>query len=206
MSEDWYRNKTWSAEIERHFFQKLARARSQKAQYLRIQASYLSLCHPEIALNLLDRYFSLEDHFDLAQAYVDQAHSYVALGNNEAAAGAFVKALAREEAFPNLKTSAGFEFPLFVAEHEMRERYDFALHIIERSREMAMFPVDKFRNAAAAALIYSALRRDQEAKEFAILGLQYAQLTHSPFPRHASLGLVGHEHIELREKLHRLAA
>jgi hypothetical protein len=40
-SDDWYRNQTWSEDIEAAFNAKLARSRSQKAQYLRIQGSIL---------------------------------------------------------------------------------------------------------------------------------------------------------------------
>jgi hypothetical protein len=41
MAEVWFRNKTWSPEIEANFFKKLRRGRSQGPQNLVIQAALL---------------------------------------------------------------------------------------------------------------------------------------------------------------------
>jgi hypothetical protein len=53
-SEDWYRNQEWNQEIEESFFEKLKRSRSQKAQYLLIQAYYLVESHPDVVLRLAE--------------------------------------------------------------------------------------------------------------------------------------------------------
>lgn len=53
-SEDWYRNERWGQEIEEDFFAKLKRSRSQKTQYVKIQAGYLIENYPEITLRLLN--------------------------------------------------------------------------------------------------------------------------------------------------------
>ena len=76
---EWFRNTTWNASIERAFDDKLRRAR-RKEQYLRIQACTLARLHPDVALKLLDRYFALPNDFDHAQAHVDRATAYLALG------------------------------------------------------------------------------------------------------------------------------
>jgi hypothetical protein len=77
---DWFRNTSWDPEIENAFFKKLARARD-KCQYLRVQASTLSSRSPDVALRLLDQYFSLGEHFDIAQAYVDRATAFLRLNH-----------------------------------------------------------------------------------------------------------------------------
>ncbi|MFO1465449.1 MAG: hypothetical protein U1F35_03250 [Steroidobacteraceae bacterium] len=96
---DWFRNATWNASIEQTFEDKFRRAR-RKEQYLRIQACTLAHSHPDVALRLLDRYFTLPNHSDHAQAHVDRATAYLALGRVADALAAYEDALTRESAFP----------------------------------------------------------------------------------------------------------
>ena len=56
-SDTWYRNEDWNDEIEDFFYSKLNRARSQREQYLVIQALSLSKTHPNISLRLTREYF-----------------------------------------------------------------------------------------------------------------------------------------------------
>ena len=92
-NEDWYRNEKWNKEIESKFFEKLKLAR-KKEQYLRIQASTISKNYPNVALSLLEQYFSLKDDFDHAQAYCDMASAFLAKGEVEKAIESYGKALA----------------------------------------------------------------------------------------------------------------
>ena len=207
---DWFRNTDWSPEIEDQFFRKLGRARSQKAQYLRIQASYLSEQKPEISLSLLDRYFELGNpstdpmtFVGQAQAYVDQAHAFAALGDWEKSAVAFEKALSREREFPNYLTQAGFEFPVFAAMHGMANRYELALRVIEDYRPRAVLPMEQFCSFAASALISRELGAEREAAGFAGQALSAAE-AQSPFPRHSDIGLVDSKYDGLKAKLREL--
>ena len=121
--DDWFRSKKWDAATEAHFNEKLRRARD-KAQPLRIQAGYLVNTAPKAALALLDRYFALGNHFDIAPALLDQAEAHLTLGAQEEALRSLENALQREREFPNVKTNAWSRFTLLVAERKLDHRYD----------------------------------------------------------------------------------
>ncbi len=124
MSTDWFRNTSWDEAIERAFDRRLRRARSSdRAQYLRIQACTLTSSHPEAALRLLDRYFQLPEVFDHAQAHVDCAEAFLALGRTEEAIAAYEAALEGEQARPNVLTQAYSYLPYLIATHKIRDRY-----------------------------------------------------------------------------------
>ena len=189
-SDDWYRNRKWSPSIAEKFEVKLKRAR-KKAQYLRIQACCLAETDPVVALELLNRYFDLDDHFDHAQAYVDRATALRALGRITDALSAYEDAIRREAEFPNLKTQAYLQLPLLVASTPVPKKFDRALQILDESRERVLFPVDKFHWNAAYALILSRQERNSEASDFAQAALEFAGVEHSGFRYHQKSGLVG---------------
>jgi tetratricopeptide (TPR) repeat protein len=205
MAEDWFRNETWNAGIARRFEEKLGRAR-RKEQYLRIQACMLAPTHPEVALQLLDRYFSMADKFDHAQAYVDRATAYKALGRIEDAADAYEAALAREAEFPNLQTQAYLELPVLVATEGLRSRFDRAIAILDEKADRRMFPVDHFLWHAARALIALSRGDRAAAAPHARAALEAASKDHSGFRYHPSVGLVTEKHRGLLKDIAALGA
>ena len=128
--EDWYRNEEWNEEIESNFFARLKRAR-RKEQYLRIQASTIANKDPDVALSLLDQYFSLNDDFDHAQAYCDMASAYLAKGEVQKAVQYYRKALDREAKFPNLKTDAYILYPLTIVENKLTNMHQSASEVLD---------------------------------------------------------------------------
>jgi tetratricopeptide (TPR) repeat protein len=202
--DDWFRNKKWDAASEAYFNEKLRRARD-KAQPLRIQAYYLENTDPKAALALLDRYFALGNHFDMASAFLHQAEAHLTLGEQEEAVRSLEKALQRERDFPNVKTEAWSRFALLVGVKKLDHLYDRALQVLwENPLRSHSFPVDVFRWHASFALIADAQGLRDYAAESAAKALEFADATHSGFRYHPDVGLVGSNYEGLKKELRRL--
>lgn len=187
--QDWYRNKIWNETIETEFQQRLRRARD-KSQYIRIQAKYLSRNYPEVALRLLEQYFNLGDHFDMAQAHFDRANALKALNDNEGALASLEAALEREQAYPNLKTQAYLDFACLIEDARLERMYARGVEVLDANNASPMFPVDRYRANGARALLFQALGRGEEARAAARAALAAAGDVQSGFRYHQKLGLV----------------
>lgn len=201
--DDWYRNSKWNSKIEKAFNEKLNRSR-RKEQYLRIQASYLTSKHPKVSLKLLDEYFMLEDKFDNAQAYVDQANAYIALDNIEEAICSYEKALEREKIFANLLTEAYIEYPFFVAINNLSIYYDRVLEILKDSNDRLSFAVDYFRYHSSLAIILKSNGYLDEARDNAKEAIMYSEKDHSGFSYHKNIGLVDKEYKKAIKKISKI--
>ena len=201
---DWFRNTSWDPEIEAAFFKKLARAKD-KSQYLRIQASTLASSCPQVALRLLDQYFTLGEHFDMAQAHVDRASAYLRLGQVGSAILAYEAALTRETSHPNLQTQAYLELPFLVATQRLSQHYDKAIAMLESHRNRLTFPIDRFRWNCAVALIRSDQGDRRAAQEAARNALAASSEAKSGFRYHPEVGLVASVDEALRKRLSELA-
>ncbi|MCD9028800.1 hypothetical protein LDO26_11340 [Luteimonas sp. BDR2-5] len=203
--EDWYRNSEWNEMVAQDFFAKLRRARD-KSQYLRIQASYLAKKHPDVSIELIDQYFALGDHFDLASAHLVRATAFLSLGHTDEAIAAYEAALAQEELRPNLLTEAYIELPFLIATQGLEIHFQRALFLLEKHKPRLMFSVDRFRWNAAQALIALAQGRGAEAAAYSRQALDAATENHSGFRYHPGAGLVGKHHELLRARLAQIAA
>jgi tetratricopeptide (TPR) repeat protein len=202
-ADDWYRNKEWNAEIETAFNEKLRRAR-RKEQYIRIQACILAPTYPNVALRLLDEYFKLEDDFDHAQAYVDRAMAYLALGQLDHAVKAYEAALTKESEGRGVRTVAYIDYPFLIVSNGLKELYEGCLTVLETHQKRLMFPLDHFKWHASRALVLSAQGKHTEAKKDACAALNAANKEHSGFRYHRNIGLVGRKYEDIQNKLENL--
>ena len=204
--DDWYRNTTWSPEIEAAFFAKLHRAR-EKAQYLRIQAIYLTDNNrPAEALNLYEQYFATGDNREHAMAYADKAKAHLLLGELEAAISCYERALEVERERPNRLTRSSLDFPYLIATRRIRDLYARALEVLGTTRLGLVFPIDRYIANGVRALVLQEQGRGSEARPFAEAALTASTETHSGFRYHQHLGLVPSSDDEFGDRLRAIVA
>jgi hypothetical protein len=187
-SDDWYRNKNWNASIEEHFYSKLKRARTQRDQYLVIQALTLADNHPEVSLRLVNEYFeSRKDQFDDVRALLAKANAYRTLNDLDGCISAFKEVLGREREFPNHQTGVYLDYPYLVATQKIENEYANALDVLNEHVDRLTFPLDHYKWHASKALINNDGSEAQKA-------LEAAKVKKSDFRFHQDVGLVGKEY------------
>lgn len=199
-SDDWYRNIDWNSKIEEEFYAKLNRARSQRDQYMVIQALTLVNRHPKISLRLIDEYFdSRMNKFHDVMALLARAEAYLALDEIDNAVYAYRAVLDQETKVPNHLTTAYVDYPYFVAIHNVESEFNNAIKVLNENIERLMFPKDHYKWHAAKALIHS-------DKDEAVKALEAAQIKKSGFRFHPNVGLVGKEHRPIIKELLKLSS
>ena len=179
----------WDETIEEAFFAKLKRARD-KAQYLVIQAIHLVPSYPKVALQLLDKYFELDDRFNQTRAFDAQALAYLELDDVTHAILSYERALDAEQTTRGMQTRAYVDLPFLVASRNVESLFQRCLKLLAESRDRPAFPVDHFKWHASQALILNALGEGTDAKRAACEALSWATKTDSGFRYHRRLGLV----------------
>ncbi len=203
--EDWYRKTTWSNSDKEEFFVRLKRSRTSfhKAQYLRIQASYLqSIGTQEMALHSLELLNLIIEEYpeksQLSSAYLQKAECLLTLGKIESAIDEMRNALQSEREFPNIKTNAWLEFGWTAITYQLSYLYDEAIEILNEFDSDLMFPIDKYRWNVIQAIVEKEKANKIVAKKFALSALETESLSHSGFRYHQKLGLVQ----KMNEKIH----
>lgn len=186
--DDWYRNKRWTSRIKKAFFEKLSRARTQRDQYLVIQAGLLNRRYYKEALELIELYFDTRtDKFHDTSALSIRASALFKLKRRKEAIEAYRAVLAREEECPNISSGMRVGYPYLVATNRMTEEYEYALVTLDKYPDAGPFPLQQFMWHAAKALI-------EENPDHAKTALAVAKVRKSGMRFHQDLGLVGKEH------------
>ncbi|MBE5074165.1 hypothetical protein IM511_07590 [Erythrobacteraceae bacterium E2-1 Yellow Sea] len=121
---DWYRNTDWNDEIEEQFFVKLARARSQRDQYIVLQALTLAESHPQVTLRLVDYYFGTRtDDFDDGRARMAASRANFALGGYEKALDDYLEGMADNGENQAIYVASPIQFAFMAARYRSQRHY-----------------------------------------------------------------------------------
>jgi tetratricopeptide (TPR) repeat protein len=197
MSRDWFRRTDWSVEVERDFFTRLKRSRSQfhKAQYLRIQAHELVRAGgPRRLRKALDLIALLlteyPDKSQIAAAHKTRGEALAELGDIEGAVGALRASMDAEPPGRPPMNSAYLAFGILAIRAQRRDLYAEALDALERQGGNEAFPDMRYQAASIRAIAYEELGLHDLAREHAQRAIAEAARTHSGFRYHPDIGLV----------------
>lgn len=163
--DDWYRNEAWNQEIEDFFFRKLSRARSQKAQYLKIQAYYLIDSAPDVVLKLAT-YFRVncQDDFWEQELCLCESKAYFNLSNTNQAIVKVKEALNWLIKKPNTKTDAPYWYAELVLRKEISEEYSPCVEALKTFHYETPFPITQFKFFGYLAILHNRLNEPESAK------------------------------------------
>ena len=202
--EDWYRNTNWNDQIEAEFEARLKRSRGNyhKAQYLRIQASYLLDSDiktvQEKGIEYMKRVIAdyPEEHsssifgneqlgdFYLKEKFYDKAEKYFRIVTeyyySETRGG--TSGLADLKLCETILKSEQVE--------KFEEAYQMATDKFKATGGNLMMNSDKYYYADLMANLCVKMKRNDEASEFAQSAIELSKITEPQFNRHKTVGIV----------------
>ena len=185
---DWFRVTEWTPAAAEEFDSRLARSRSQKAQYLRIQGSTLKDSNPAAAASLLRRCIEIGDDSQTAGAWLDLGYALYRSGHIDNALQALESAIEQETRQPLFRTSAPFDYAMLVVLHDRAERFDRALEVLDTAA--ALYPLMEFQRESARAIILHSKGRREEAQLGAQQALAAGDVREGWIPAHPQVGVV----------------
>jgi len=199
---DWYRNTTWDKEIEAAFEARWNRSRSEcsKIQYLRIQAGILLRSKKKkdqlVGVALMERLFAMFPASDMEVVFGREqlGEYYQSIGGKEQAMKLFAT-VAKETKKQGTRSGTSGIADLKLAELLFQDGKKKSLE--EAYRIISTFPYDEisfnsaqFQFAELAALICEKLKNFDEAKQYAKMALDLAEIKEPQFRYHKDVGLV----------------
>ena len=197
--KDWFRNKTWNEEIEKHFFIKLKRVRdkSMQAQYLNLQAGALAYTNDaelmKIAESLINK--QLQEYSDcilyISRAYHLLGDIYGYRGNYNKSLDYYKQAIDFEETFPKMQTNAFLHYAEVAVKINRTDLYDDVEKIFAEERYVDdVFPLTKYIKYSILSIISKHKNDTEKAKYYADLANENAEMQQSGLNNHKTLGLV----------------
>lgn len=209
-TDEWFRNTSWDSNIEADFEARLKRSRGayHKAQYLRIQASYLLDSSvndiQQVGLRLMDRlikdypteeFIIIFGHEQLGDYYLksgdfDKAHKHFRL---------VTEYYLTKNSRSGTSATADLKLAETILTANWTDKFDEAYSLCKN------FPLDKltFNNekyyyAVLTAQLCDRLNKKDEAKDFALTAIEISKITEPQFNRHKTVGLVRATNKQLR--------
>jgi hypothetical protein len=174
-NDDWFRNKKWSPKIENDFFEKLKRARTQKTQYLKIQAHYLLRNHPDVVLRLVK--YARENCPDITWEQdfcLYESRALFELGAIENSIERAFKSIEYRIKQPHYQT----EIPYWLAELALRtKRYEYygkCLESLLGLHHETPIPEIEYKFHGYSALLLAELGETERAKAEAVSAIDWA--------------------------------
>jgi tetratricopeptide (TPR) repeat protein len=210
--EDWYRNTDWNDKIESEFESRLKRSRGNyhKAQYLRIQASYL--LNSEIN-NLQEKGIEFMERviMDYPDEKFSTIHGNEQLGDFYLKNESFEKAeeyfrIVTEHYYAETRSGTTGLADLKLCETILKskqsdkflEAYRIATDKFNETGGSLMMNSDKFYFANLMANLCFEIGEKDEASEFAKSALELSKISEPQFNRHKTVGLITAEKEELK--------
>ncbi len=201
-TDEWFRNTTWDSNIETDFEARLKRSRGayHKAQYLRIQASYLldSVDKPTqvIGVRLMERLIAdfPTEEFSTIFGHEQLGDYYLKSGDFDKAAKHF-RLVTEHYTAKNSRSGTSATADLKLAETILTanwaDKFDEAYSICKNfPLDKLTFNNEKFYYAVLVAQLCDRLNKKEEAKDFALTAIEISKITEPQFNRHKTVGLV----------------
>ena len=201
-THEWYRNTIWNSNIENDFEARLKRSRGafSKAQYLRIQASYLLNSSETktqlVGIKQMERLIKdfPDEEFSTILGHEQLGDYYFNLAEYEKAEyhfGIVVERYRTKKTRSGTSAKADLKLADIFLTANMNDRFEEAYQICKE------FPIndltfnnDKFYYFELMAHICDKLGKKNEAKDYAKTAIEISRIIKPQFYRHKTIGLV----------------
>ena len=206
--DDWYRLPALAKSEVQFFEEKLARSRSSRHEYMRIQAGALYKSgHSRRSLEMIERIFA-EDGGVWTKTWLleNVGDCQLALGNFNEACTSFRAALASQREHPGLRGNAEISLALAVIEAHSLPLYQEALdYVLEFNDGSTLFPREAFVRHSVIAVLSDGLKDKEGAIANARAALGWAGRDESNAANHRKLGLVDGNDWPLLKRVKKIA-
>jgi hypothetical protein len=208
---DWYRRQTWSEADAAEFERQLRRSRTQRTQYLKLQAWHLAETRrpdvAEAAIGLANRYLSEDPGgFFEVEAHLIVARAKTTLRDIPLALEAYQTAVKLEAKKRGPRYCAYLEYAWFAATNDLSVVFDSVLSAMQSMEEADLvFPLAQYKYFGSLALISAAMQDWENARRMARDAIK-AQGRAAPFARHKDVGTVTEVDPAVERRIRHLAA